>query len=165
MVVTNLCPNTCMEEMKAMENCNAWPMIPSLTGKDLLTRQVDALDATQDHYRTHLDAAAPIITTKLSRGQKHTTTKWIHLIAFALFFHLSNFFFPGSPFTCPKTGLLDLDLTNPCTLKDPCLLDRLSINDNVSIVCFECHEANRIMNPLHYFDVPDFDTQNYFLTQ
>ena len=93
MVVTNLCPNTCMEEMKAMENCNAWPMIPSLTGKDLLTRQVDALDATQDHYRTHLDAAAPIITTKLSRGQKHTTTKWIHLIAFALFFHLSNFFF------------------------------------------------------------------------
>jgi len=145
MVVNPQCPSTCMEEEeKTMENCNVWPMIPTLTGKDLLTKQMDALDATQYHYRTHLYVdlggqrnldAAPIMTTKLSRG---------------------------APFTCPKTGLVDLDLTQPCTRISPCLLDKLSINDNVSMVCFECHESNRIMN---YFDVPDFDAQNYFFTQ
>ena len=89
---------------------------------------------------------------------------YTYLFAFALVFQLSLFFlfFSGAPFTCPKTGLVDLDLTQPCTRISPCLLDKLSINDNVSMVCFECHESNRIMN---YFDVPDFDAQNYFFTQ
>ena len=72
------CPITnCKEENKAMKNCNVWPMIPSLTGKDLLTKQVDALDATQEHYRTHLDAAPSIITTKISRG-KTTEIYWAY---------------------------------------------------------------------------------------
>jgi len=125
------CPITnCKEENKAMKNCNVWPMIPSLTGKDLLTKQVDALDATQEHYRTHLDASPSIITTKISKGP---------------------------PFTCPKTGLVDLDLTNPCTPSYPCLLDKLCINDNVGKVCFECHAMPCVMkNPLHYLDVENF---------
>ena len=72
------CPITnCKEENKAMKNCNVWPMIPSLTGKDLLTKQVDALDATQENYRTHLDAAPSIITTKLSRGKTRPHLQYI----------------------------------------------------------------------------------------
>ena len=88
------CPITnCKEENKAMKNCNVWPMIPSLTGKDLLTKQVDALDATQEHYRTHLDAAPSIITTKISRGK---TTEFNFFLIFKKtfqFHEIKKYFF------------------------------------------------------------------------